>query len=113
MKSIFKLKIIIFVIFLCSSPFAQNTKPRFLELSLDKGVSLNLTYDMLQDSKGFLWFGTMYGLVKYDGENYEGLALVNKGDNKKTLYIDYWLYSSVYTTPLRCCNRGKPSLGFS
>jgi len=70
MNTSFNIKFLFAVLVFCSSYFAQNTKPRFLELPLDKGVSLNLTYDMIQDSKGFLWFGTMYGLVKYDGENY-------------------------------------------
>jgi ligand-binding sensor domain-containing protein/signal transduction histidine kinase len=59
--------VVLNLIFYC---FGQSQEPRFLQLPLDKGVSLNLTYDMVQDSKGFLWFGTMYGLVKYDGENF-------------------------------------------
>ncbi|HSD64174.1 MAG TPA: two-component regulator propeller domain-containing protein [Ignavibacteriaceae bacterium] len=43
---------------------------KFERLSLDEGAALNLTYCMLQDHKGFIWFGTMYGLVKYDGRDY-------------------------------------------
>ena len=39
-------------------------------LSLEEGVANNLAYCMLQDATGFLWFGTMYGLVRYDGETY-------------------------------------------
>ncbi len=70
MNTSFSIKFLFAVLVFCSSYFAQNTKPRFLDLPLDKGVSLNLTYDMIQDSKGFIWFGTMYGLVKYDSENY-------------------------------------------
>ena len=50
--------------------FPQNNSVRFETLSLQNGVSLNLTYAILQDSKGYIWFGTMYGLVKYDGRNY-------------------------------------------
>lgn len=34
------------------------------------GVSVNLVYRMFQDSKGFMWFGTMFGLIRYDGLNY-------------------------------------------
>ncbi|MBK9331150.1 MAG: hypothetical protein IPM96_01805 [Ignavibacteria bacterium] len=34
------------------------------------GVSVNLVYRMYQDSKGFMWFGTMFGLIRYDGVNY-------------------------------------------
>lgn len=30
----------------------------------------NLVYKIYQDSKGFIWFGTMYGLYRYDGINY-------------------------------------------
>ena len=70
MKSIIKVKFIFIVLLLLSSSLAKEHEPRFLQLPLDEGVSLNLTYDMIQDSKGFMWFGTMYGLVKYDGENY-------------------------------------------
>ncbi|HKI78915.1 MAG TPA: two-component regulator propeller domain-containing protein [Ignavibacteriaceae bacterium] len=49
---------------------SQNDPVRFESLSLQNGVSLNLTYCMLQDSRGYIWFGTMYGLVRYDGKNY-------------------------------------------
>jgi ligand-binding sensor domain-containing protein/two-component sensor histidine kinase len=34
---------------------------------LVKGLSQNSVYCMMQDSKGFLWFGTWDGLNKYDG----------------------------------------------
>ena len=50
--------------------FPQTSSVRFETLSLQNGVSLNLTYAILQDSKGYVWFGTMYGLVKYDGKDY-------------------------------------------
>ncbi len=40
-------------------------------ISLEQGVSNNLIYSTYMDSKGILWFGTMFGLVKYDGVNYK------------------------------------------
>ncbi len=43
---------------------------RFEHLSLEEGVAHSLVYCMLQDSKGFIWFGTLYGLVRYDGYTY-------------------------------------------
>lgn len=49
---------------------AQNDPVRFETLSLQKGVSLNLSYSIMQDSKGYIWFATMYGLVRYDGIDY-------------------------------------------
>ena len=70
MKLFKSLKIIFISFTLFTSSYAQNSEPRFLQLPMDKGVAFNLTYDMLQDSRGFLWFGTKYGLVRYDGENF-------------------------------------------
>ena len=37
--------------------------------SLPNGISQNLIYTIYQDSKGFIWFGSMFGLVRYDGSN--------------------------------------------
>ncbi len=36
-------------------------------LSFERGISHQTVYDIHKDSKGFLWFGTMYGLVHYMG----------------------------------------------
>ncbi len=62
-------KIILLILLAPIYIFSQNY--RVEKLSSDDGVSLNLTFRMLVDHKGFLWFGTMFGLVKYDGENYK------------------------------------------
>ncbi len=43
---------------------------QFEKLSLQEGVAHNLTYSMIKDSRGFLWFGTMYGLARYEGTGY-------------------------------------------
>jgi ligand-binding sensor domain-containing protein len=40
---------------------------RFETISLEQGLSLSVVLCMLQDSQGFMWFGTEDGLVKYDG----------------------------------------------
>ena len=62
----------ILLIILITSFFAYaKNELKFERLSLNQGAALNLTYCMLQDHKGFVWFGTMYGLVKYDGMEYK------------------------------------------
>ncbi len=43
---------------------------KFEHLSLQEGVAHNLTNCMMKDSKGFLWFGTKYGLARYEGAGY-------------------------------------------
>ncbi len=49
---------------------AQSPPFRFERLSLEEGVSHNLVYAIQQDRTGYMWFGTMYGLVKFDGRRY-------------------------------------------
>jgi hypothetical protein len=49
---------------------AQNQEYKFERLSLEQGVSHNLISCIHQERLGFLWFGTMYGLIKYDGYTY-------------------------------------------
>lgn len=44
-----------------------NGSVYFNHISLDDGLSQNSVFCMLQDSKGFMWFGTQDGLNKYDG----------------------------------------------
>lgn len=56
------------------------------KLSLDEGTSLHLTYDFIQDRQGFLWFGTMHGLLRYDGIRYQ--VFRNDPGNHSTLSHD-------------------------
>jgi ligand-binding sensor domain-containing protein/signal transduction histidine kinase len=66
-----KMAMVIILLILIQTVSNGQNDARFTQLSLEKGVALNLTYYMLQDSEGYLWFGTMYGLVRYDGINYK------------------------------------------
>ncbi|MBN4081872.1 hypothetical protein JYU23_01950, partial [bacterium AH-315-C07] len=42
----------------------------FKHLSLDNGLSNSVVYSIIQDTKGYLWFGTEDGLNRYDGYNF-------------------------------------------
>jgi ligand-binding sensor domain-containing protein/signal transduction histidine kinase len=44
---------------------------RFDHISLAQGLSQNSVFCILQDSMGFLWFGTQDGLNRYDGYQFE------------------------------------------
>ena len=50
---------------------AQNRLLKFEHLATDEGLSQSTVLCMLHDSRGFMWFGTMDGLNKYDGYKFE------------------------------------------
>ena len=49
---------------------AQNNDIKFEHLSLEQGLSQSAVICLLQDSRGFMWFGTEDGLSKYDGYDF-------------------------------------------
>ncbi|HKL19967.1 MAG TPA: two-component regulator propeller domain-containing protein, partial [Halalkalibaculum sp.] len=59
--------IIIFCLFAAGSVYAQNISMRFDHLTIQDGLSQSTVNDIIQDSKGFLWFATDDGLNRYDG----------------------------------------------
>jgi len=65
--------LIFFVIILFSvhseKPFAQNNQIKFKHITLEDGLSQSSVSCILQDYRGFMWFGTLDGLNKYDGYN--------------------------------------------
>lgn len=41
--------------------------PRFTHITVEDGLSHNLVFAVMQDRRGFMWFGTQDGLNRYDG----------------------------------------------
>ena len=58
------------LLFLCSSAFSQNNKLKFDHLTVADGLSQGSVYATLQDHGGFMWFGTRFGLNRYDGNEF-------------------------------------------
>jgi signal transduction histidine kinase/ligand-binding sensor domain-containing protein len=48
----------------------RDNDVRFDRISIDQGLSQSTVETILQDSKGFMWFGTEDGLNKYDGYSF-------------------------------------------
>ena len=49
---------------------ATGPEIRFARLGVEQGLSSNSVYGILQDSRGFMWFGTDDGLNRYDGYHF-------------------------------------------
>ena len=57
--------LVAFFLALTFSSFAQELK--FCHITTEQGLSVGAVNCVLQDSRGFMWFGTQDGLNKYDG----------------------------------------------
>ena len=60
-----KLTILIFIVL--QSSFLLKAQEIFRQISLEEGLSQSTVTCILEDNKGFMWFGTLDGLNKYDG----------------------------------------------
>ena len=77
-KTLRLLKVITFTIILTISialslsanAYAENSNSQFDRLTVEDGLSQSGILAILQDSQGFMWFGTQDGLNKYDGYNF-------------------------------------------
>ncbi|MFC1563752.1 two-component regulator propeller domain-containing protein [candidate division KSB1 bacterium] len=63
-----RMLIVLIVIISAAAGLAQD-KVIFEQLTIENGLSQNSVTCMLQDRRGFMWFGTNHGLNKYDGYN--------------------------------------------
>ncbi len=50
--------------------YPQENNLRFIHISSNEGLSQSNVRSILQDKKGFLWFGTADGLNKFDGSEF-------------------------------------------
>jgi ligand-binding sensor domain-containing protein len=59
------------VLFITARLYAQNNEFQFSKLDITNGLSHNQVNCVFKDSKGFMWFGTLSGLNKYDGYRFK------------------------------------------
>ncbi len=94
-------------------PSAQASPFKFEHLTATEGLSHNKVQCILQDKQGYMWFGTVHGLNRYDGytfkvfENIPGDSLSIANDNIISLYQDKndLIWIGTFTV-LSCYNPG-------
>jgi signal transduction histidine kinase/ligand-binding sensor domain-containing protein/DNA-binding response OmpR family regulator len=64
-------KLLICVLFLTAFTQTYAQSYYFRRYQVEQGLSNNTVYACLQDSKGFMWFGTVDGLNRFDGYSFK------------------------------------------
>jgi signal transduction histidine kinase/ligand-binding sensor domain-containing protein/DNA-binding response OmpR family regulator len=77
-------KLLLLILFLVSANLYSQSY-NFLRLDNTNGLSNNQIESILRDSRGFMWFGTNYGLNRYDGYSFKVYRSV-KGDSTSLAY---------------------------
>jgi signal transduction histidine kinase/ligand-binding sensor domain-containing protein/DNA-binding response OmpR family regulator len=88
---------IVILIFAFIGPyaFAQQDQIQFSRIDLSNGLSHNQVNSILKDSKGFLWFGTLSGLNRFDGYQFK----IFKHDAADTSSIVDDFVTNIYELP--------------
>ena len=92
-------RVILFLIIsfvLSASEFVAQSRVIFNQLTIEDGLSQSSVTCILQDKKGFMWFGTQDGLNRYDGYNIK-IFKNNPGDS--TSLTDNFIFSIYEDQP--------------
>src|SRR5882757_4195806 len=67
--------------------FAQQPSYPFSRIDISKGLSHNRVTCIYKDHKGFMWFGTISGLNRYDGYTFK--TFIHDADDSLSLADSY------------------------
>ena len=92
----FKLRItVVFILFVINTVVAQNNQYQFSHLDITNGLSHNEVNCIYKDHNGFMWFGTMSGLNRYDGYTFK----IYKHNKKDTSSLSDDFIVNIYEGP--------------
>ncbi len=80
------LRLLFFTIFVCFVAQNISSQKKFEHISINEGLSNNSIRTIMQSQEGYLWFGTLNGLNRYDGK--EIRSFIYEPGNKKSLSSD-------------------------
>ncbi|UCH92416.1 MAG: hypothetical protein JSV88_19255, partial [Candidatus Aminicenantes bacterium] len=62
---------ILITLSLSSHSYPPEVEVKFKHLTVQEGLSYNSVFCIIQDKKGFMWFGTQEGLNRYNGYTFD------------------------------------------
>lgn len=77
----------ILILISCFSEIVISQTYPFRTYSIQDGLSESVVNDILQDSEGYLWFATGYGLNRFDGINFENFFEESGLNHSKVLSL--------------------------
>lgn len=97
-----KLYFYLFGLFICVNTYSQS-KCYIEHYGTSDGLPQQTIMSILQDNKGFMWFGTWNGLTKFDGYNFYSYR-IQSGDtyHMRSNRIDFMIkdkYGYIWTLP--------------
>ena len=93
----------------------NDIRLRFTRLSTENGLSQTKVMQIVQDDQGLMWFGTQYGLSRYDGYNFK--VFVHDPGNPNSLsgvYVEALLKDrdgAIWVGGDQFLNKLEPSTG--
>jgi signal transduction histidine kinase/ligand-binding sensor domain-containing protein/DNA-binding response OmpR family regulator len=87
--------VILIFVFVSTCAFAQQDQIQFSRIDLSNGLSHNQVNAILKDSKGFLWFGTLSGLNRFDG--YQFKTFKHEAADTSSIVDDF--VTNIYELP--------------
>lgn len=66
---------------------SRAQSPVFKHFSSENGLPSSTVYDLLQDSKGYLWFATNIGVSRFDGYTFQNFTIADSLSDMEILHL--------------------------
>ncbi|MBK7867948.1 MAG: hypothetical protein IPJ75_13780 [Ignavibacteriales bacterium] len=110
MKIVSRSAVTILIFFFVSILLKAQTPP-FYHYTSNEGLASSTVFSMIQDRGGFIWFGTLGGLTRFDGKNFVSYG-VKDGLNSNSIInlaegVNGELFAATYEKGINVIKNGK------
>ena len=87
--------------FLLFCTLLQGQDLHYVQYTTDDGLAHNVGYQIIQDSKGFIWIGTDNGLSRFDGKNFKNYGIEDGLNSPYIINITEGDDGTIWVSPYR------------